>query len=136
MNVAALLEQFCGAVERRDGKAFAALFAEDGVYHDVFYGDFKGRERIAEMIDERLDRRLGTVEKPTAQLDVFDVRDAIERLNDPQTIMQEWFTFEGREYPSDYGVVFFRGWTAFTIDQKHAAIVDAKRAIDRSLSVS
>ena len=39
-------------MERRDGKAFASLFTEDAVYHDVFYGDFVGRERIAEMIDD------------------------------------------------------------------------------------
>ena len=52
MDVSALLKDFCGAVERRDGRAFAELFAEDGVYHDVFYGPFKGRVKIAEMIDD------------------------------------------------------------------------------------
>ena len=52
MNVTALLKTFCSAVERRDGKAFAALFTDDGVYHDVFYGAFAGRAKIAEMIDE------------------------------------------------------------------------------------
>ena len=52
MDATALLKEFCAAVERRDGKAFASLFTEDGVYHDVFYGAFKGREKIAEMIDD------------------------------------------------------------------------------------
>src|SRR5690348_12243643 len=52
MDVQALLQDFCAAVERRDGKAFADLFAEDGVYHDVFYGAFTGRAKIAEMIDD------------------------------------------------------------------------------------
>jgi len=52
MDVTELLKRFCSAVERRDGRAFAALFAEDGVYHDVFYGDFRGREKIAAMIDD------------------------------------------------------------------------------------
>src|SRR6201996_8322331 len=52
MNIATMLRTFCDTVERRDGKAFAALFTEDGVYHDVFYGAFKGREKIAEMIDD------------------------------------------------------------------------------------
>jgi ketosteroid isomerase-like protein len=47
-----MLDQFCRAVERRDGAAFAALFTEDGVYHDVFYGAFAGREKIALMIDD------------------------------------------------------------------------------------
>src|SRR5882724_2150191 len=52
MNPTVLLRAFCDAVERHDGKAFAKLFTEDGVYHDVFYGAFKGRARIAEMIDD------------------------------------------------------------------------------------
>jgi len=47
-----LLTQFCHAVEAGDGRAFAALFAEDGVYHDVFYGEFRGRERIAAMLTD------------------------------------------------------------------------------------
>ncbi len=47
-----LLQDFCRAVEQRDGKAFASLFTEDGVYHDVFYGAFAGRETIAQMIDD------------------------------------------------------------------------------------
>src|SRR5579859_1834214 len=52
MNIAAMLRSFCDAVERRDGKSFAALFTKDGVYHDVFCGAFKGHDRIAEMIDD------------------------------------------------------------------------------------
>jgi ketosteroid isomerase-like protein len=52
MNAATMLRAFCDAVEQRNGKAFAELFTEDGVYHDVFYGAFAGRTKIAEMIDD------------------------------------------------------------------------------------
>jgi ketosteroid isomerase-like protein len=52
MQADKLLHDFCRAVERRDGAAFAALFTEDGVYHDVFYGAFAGREAIAGMVDD------------------------------------------------------------------------------------
>lgn len=52
MDIPAMLARFCDAVERRDGEAFAALFTDDGVYHDVFYGTFNGRARIAELIDD------------------------------------------------------------------------------------
>ena len=52
MNATAMLRTFCEAVEQRNGAAFAELFTEDGIYHDVFYGAFAGRARIAEMIDD------------------------------------------------------------------------------------
>ena len=52
MNPAVMLRTFCDAVEARDGKALAALFTEDGVYHDAFYGAFEGRAKIAELIDD------------------------------------------------------------------------------------
>lgn len=47
-----MLKEFCRAVEQRDGASFAALFTEDGVYHDVFYGSFARRAKIAQMIDD------------------------------------------------------------------------------------
>ena len=56
MNPTAMLRAFCDAVEQRNGKAFAALFTEDGVYHDVFYGAFSGHAEIADMVDDRFYR--------------------------------------------------------------------------------
>lgn len=52
MPIEKLLHDFCRAVEQRNGKAFAAFFTEDGVYHDVFYGTFAGRDNIAAMVDD------------------------------------------------------------------------------------
>ena len=52
MDTTTLLRTFCDSVERRDGRTFAQLFTEDGVYHDVFYGAFAGRKKIAELIDD------------------------------------------------------------------------------------
>jgi ketosteroid isomerase-like protein len=52
MTITAMLRSFCDAVETRDGTSFAALFTEDGVYHDVFYGAFAGRAKITELIDD------------------------------------------------------------------------------------
>lgn len=53
---AALVEAFASAAVAGDGKRFAALFAEDGVYHDVFYGTFQGREALADMLENRFHR--------------------------------------------------------------------------------
>src|SRR2546425_1045850 len=51
MDVENMLRDFCNAVEQHDGQRLAQLFSEDGVYHDVFYGAYAGRERVAELID-------------------------------------------------------------------------------------
>ena len=52
MDPTLMLREFCEAVEQRDGRRFANLFCPDGVYHDVFYGPFIGRQKIAEMVDD------------------------------------------------------------------------------------
>ena len=52
MSTSELLRAFCDNVEQHNGEAFAELFTEDGVYHDVFYGAFAGRAEIAELIDD------------------------------------------------------------------------------------
>lgn len=45
-----VVEKFTNAVENNAGEALAALFTEDGVYSDGFYGEFIGREAIATML--------------------------------------------------------------------------------------
>ena len=52
MDAKLMLREFADAVERNDGHRFAELFAPDGVYHDVFYGAFEGRAKIATMIGD------------------------------------------------------------------------------------
>lgn len=52
MNTQTLLRAFAETVQNRDGEAFARLFSEDAVYHDVFYGAFKGRAKIAELVND------------------------------------------------------------------------------------
>jgi len=51
-----LLNRFTAAVEAGDGKGLAALFTEDGVYHDGFYGAFRGPEAIRRMLEEHFHR--------------------------------------------------------------------------------
>ncbi|HJN22142.1 MAG TPA: nuclear transport factor 2 family protein, partial [Alphaproteobacteria bacterium] len=50
MDFADLTKHFCDAA-CTGGAELAVLFTEDGIYHDGFYGDFQGREAIADMID-------------------------------------------------------------------------------------
>ncbi|MDP7548555.1 MAG: nuclear transport factor 2 family protein [Alphaproteobacteria bacterium] len=51
-----ILNAFTTAVEAGDGAQFSALFTEDGIYDDVFYGEYRGREAIAEMLEGRFHR--------------------------------------------------------------------------------
>jgi len=41
-----LLSRFGKAVAANDGAAFSALFTEDGVYDDGFFGEYQGRKAI------------------------------------------------------------------------------------------
>ena len=90
-------------------------------------------EKIAQMIDQRLSGIDPSPAKPKQSSVEFDVSESVKRLNDPERVMSEWFRHEGRKYPSDYGVVFFRGWESFDDDEKVAAVSDAKKVLDRSL---
>lgn len=53
VDFAALLAHFTAAVEAADGAALAALFTEEGVYEDTFYGAFAGRAAIRSMLEDR-----------------------------------------------------------------------------------
>jgi hypothetical protein len=46
-----LLTRFTDAVEAADGAGLGALFHDDGVYTDTFYGAFTGPDGIADMLD-------------------------------------------------------------------------------------
>lgn len=50
MDIHPLLERFGAAAAACDSAAFAALFTEDGVYDDGFFGLHRGREAIAAML--------------------------------------------------------------------------------------
>ncbi len=47
----ALIERMSQAICRGDGAAAAACFVPDGLYHDGFYGEFRGREAIRDMVE-------------------------------------------------------------------------------------
>ena len=49
----ALIERMTQAICRGDGAAAAACFVPDGIYHDGFYGEFRGREAIRGMVEQR-----------------------------------------------------------------------------------
>jgi ketosteroid isomerase-like protein len=52
MQFTDILKEFTAAVEAGDGRRLGALFLPDGVYHDTFYGEFKGPDAIAEMLEK------------------------------------------------------------------------------------
>ncbi|MBX3244833.1 MAG: helix-turn-helix domain-containing protein [Acidobacteria bacterium] len=93
-------------------------------------------EKIGEIVDRKLARQqLGDVQE-LGRIDEaprFDVREAVETLGDPHRVMSEWFRHEGREYPQDYGIVFFQGWETYSPEEKVEAVRDAKKVLDRTL---
>ena len=49
-NFRLLLDRFAAAVVANDAAGFVALFSEDGVYDDLFFGRYCGRPEIAAML--------------------------------------------------------------------------------------
>lgn len=90
-------------------------------------------ERIGQIVDQRLNTRDQVKSNYKDYSGAFDIEAAVLRFDDPQAVMGEWFHYEHREYPQDFGVVFFGGWETFSLAEKVEAVVDAKRVIDRSL---
>ena len=91
--------------------------------------------RIEEIVDRKLAARAGEVQQ-LGDIDVapaFDVAAAVHEHGDPHAVMSEWFQHEGREYPADFGVVFFQGWESYSPSEKVEAIRDAKKVLDRTL---
>ncbi len=90
-------------------------------------------EKIGLIIDKKLETFGKSSLKNLLPTSTFDIEDAVLRLDDPQAVMNEWFHYEDRDYPQDYGVIFFRGWETFSLKDKIEAVTDAKRVLDRSL---
>lgn len=99
MQIRELLDAFTAAVETRNGRALAALFTEDGVYHDVFYGSFAGRERIAALIDDWFYR------------DAAEFRwDMLDPVNDGALLYARYvFSFRSTLPDAEPGRVVFEG---------------------------
>jgi hypothetical protein len=58
-DFAALVSRLGAAATAGDGKAFAACFTDDGVYHDYIYGPHTGRAAIADMLENLFHRDAG-----------------------------------------------------------------------------
>lgn len=56
MTLSDLLGDLTRAAAAGDGAGVAACFTEDGAYHDVFYGTFRGRAAITDMIENHFHR--------------------------------------------------------------------------------
>ena len=52
----ALIARFGAAATAGDGHALALCFTEDGVYHDYIYGPHRGRDSIADMLENLFHR--------------------------------------------------------------------------------
>jgi hypothetical protein len=50
MDFPDLLKRFAAAAAANDGAIFSALFTADGVYDDGFFGEYRGRKAIVEML--------------------------------------------------------------------------------------
>jgi len=55
-DFASLIARFGAAATAGDGHGLALCFTEDGVYHDYIYGPHRGRDAIADMLENLFHR--------------------------------------------------------------------------------
>lgn len=111
------------------GYKYAGLVAPIGI------GRFL-EEKIEQIIDKKLAATLEQSRPNTVIPYSFADADAVISLDNPHAVINEWFSFENRECPRDYGIVFFRGWEVFSQKEKIGAASDAMKVQDRSLELT
>jgi hypothetical protein len=122
MDFADLTERFCKAA-CTSGAELAALFTDDGVYHDGFYGAFEGRAAIAGMIDNHFRR---------------DAEDFVWRMIDPVRqgelgYARYLFGYTSKMAGSEDRRVVFEGIGRFRLDGDH--IAEYREAFDQGLAM-
>lgn len=93
-------------------------------------------QRITELVETILNERGLSGSEVVGRIGAgpaFDLERAVASLGDPHRVMGEWFKYEGREYPNDFGLAFFQGWESFSPEEKIDALRDAKKVVDRTL---
>lgn len=91
--------------------------------------------RIEQIVENKLAVRnaevqnLGEIDAPPP----FDVEGSVAKFNDPHRVLNDWFKYEGRKAPKDFGGIFFQGWETYTDAEKVDAVKDAKKVLDRAL---
>ena len=117
-----MLGRFTAAVAANDGAGLAALFTEDGVYDDGFYGEFAGRSAIAQMLQHFHDT--GT----NFRWDFFDA------LSDGKTGYARYrFSYASKMPGSEGKPVVFEGTSHFVLRdgqiQRYSEIFDRGLAL-------
>jgi ketosteroid isomerase-like protein len=118
-----MLGRFTAAVAANDGAGLAALFADDGVYDDGFYGEYAGRAAIAKMLQHFHDT--GT----NFRWDFFDT------LSDGKTGYARYrFSYASKMAGSEGKPVVFEGTSHFVF--RDGRIARYSEVFDRGLALA
>jgi len=118
-----MLGRFTAAVATNDGVGLAALFADDGVYDDGFYGECAGRTAIAKMLQHFHDT--GT----NFRWDFFDT------LSDGKTGYARYrFSYASKMAGSEGKPVVFEGTSHFVF--RDGLIARYSEVFDRGMALA
>jgi len=118
-----MLGRFTAAVAANDGVGLAALFADDGVYDDGFYGEYAGRTAIAKMLQHFHDT--GT----NFRWDFFDT------LSDGKTGYARYrFSYASKMAGSEGKPVVFEGTSHFVF--RDGLIARYSEVFDRGMALA
>lgn len=124
MEFAKLLQEFTSAVEAGDGTRLGNCFVEEGIYHDTFYGDFKGRDAIRHMLEDKFykdgDNFLWKMADPVstgsmgyARWEYFGYTSTMEKSKGRKVILDGMSCFRLRDGLCEYYSEVFNAGVAF-----------------------
>ncbi len=124
MQFEILLEKFTAAVEAGDGSALGRLFTDDGVYHDRFYGAFRGPDAIARMLEEHFWRH--------AEDFIWEMRSPV--CNGSVGFVDYLFSYTSRLDEARGKRVIFEGMSRF--DLKDGRIREYREVFDTGIALA
>jgi len=88
------------------------------------------RDALTEMIREVVRSEIAQNVQDLGSIDEFDVATAIQKYDNPGTVLTEWYKHDGIAVPALTSMAF-SGWAKMSVEQKNKEIVAARGILDR-----
>lgn len=95
--------------------------------------DLKIREIVRDELDKLEKKRKPLPTQDLGTIDEFDIKQSINKYNDPYLVLEDWFHHEGRDMPKDFaGFIPKKAWNELSSEEKIKSIKERKELLDKA----